>query len=194
MRLLSLAVVALVALAQSTQPSYPSAGASVERGATVYAQSCASCHGAGGTGTATAATDFSEAAWSGSLAPAQVVELALGQSGGHPAALDDVGSAWDATAFVWTLPLNAATVREGQAEVQQAAELLKKGGLGLLITKGGEIREIQDPNWVMQHTAADIVKLVTDLAADEYAALNAEHQQALVDYVYASHFTLPEGW
>ena len=187
-----LSVLSLV-LAQTSLP-FPSGGASVAQGASVYSQSCASCHGTDGEGTATASLNFAKPDWTTSYAPVDVASAALGQSAGHTAALTDTPSAWQATAYVWTLPLAAHTVQEGQAEVTQAADKLKKGGLALLITKGDEIKELEDADWVMQQTEADLVKVISDVAAAEYNALNAEHQQALIDYIYASHFELPPGW
>jgi len=90
--------------------------------------------------------------------------------------------------------MSSNIIKEGQTEVEKAADLMKKGGIAFLISKGGEIKELEDANWVMQHKEADIVKLITDLAADQYNALNKEHQRALIDYIYASHFKLPDGW
>ena len=181
-------------LAQTSLPQFPGSAVSVDAGKTVYAQNCSSCHGTDANGTTTAPLDFTKASWSSSYAPAEIVNVALGQSSNHPASLTNSMSAWQATAYLWTLPLTATTFQEGQGEVNQAADLLKKGGLALLITKGGEIEDLKNTNWVMQQTEAALVKTITDVAADEYNALNTEHQQALVDYIYASHFDLPTGW
>lgn len=90
--------------------------------------------------------------------------------------------------------MTAATFQQGKAEANQAADLLKKGGLASSIIKSNEIAKLQDANWVTQPTKSDLVKLITNVAVGEYSALNAEYQQALSDYTYASHFQLPTGW
>jgi len=183
-----------ISLGFAEPPKYPRKAANVITGQSLYPNYCADCHGDDAKGGSQSRLDFTNPDWSASYSPVEIVEIALGTSNGHQATLKDVGKSWDIMAYLWTLPLSSNIIKTGQSEVEKAAELMKKGGIAFLITKGGEIKELESVDWVMQHKKADIIKLIKDLASDQYNALNQEHQEALIDYIYASHFKLPKGW
>ncbi len=187
-------VISILGFGLAELPKFPSNDVSVTNGQQLYSNYCASCHGDNAKGGSQSKLNFTSPAWSKDYSPAEIVNIALGVNKNHPAALKDSQKAWDVTAYLWTLPLSSNVIKEGQSEVEKAASLMKKGGIAFLISKGGEIKELENVNWIMQHKESDIVKLIKDLAADQYNALNQEHQQALIDYIYASHFKLPSGW
>lgn len=175
-------------------PSFPSQGASVKTGQILYLEYCADCHGVKANGGSESKLDFTDSNWSHDYSPAKVVNIAIGNTNNHQIVLKDINKTWHIVAYLWTLPITPKLIEEGESEVNHAVSLMKKGGVAFLITKGGEIKELENVNWVMQHKGDDIVKLICDLAPDQYNALNKEHQQALIDYIYASHFELPSDW
>lgn len=182
------AVSAAVAWAGSSQsgtlevPREPS----IPAGRAVFEASCSSCHGAPGR--------FGAGGWRRGLSPADVTRIALGEERDHPAAITDLGDAWDATAYVWTLATNGPQIRHGETLAYQASDALRQDAVGVALFHWHQVERLKDRTWVLNHDAEAVDGLMTDLAGSRFTGLSEGERNALTEYIFASYFTWPPSW
>ena len=171
---------------QTSQPLAVPVRPSIPAGERVYAADCVRCHAQ--------RSRFADRAWRASLTPADVTRRVLGEAAGHPAALHDLAIAWDATAYVWTLPDDGARIRRGESLAFQAEKALRSDALSVVLLHWNQLQDVKDASWVLNHTPSDVDALMRQLAGSRYTALPAADRRDLVDYVFASFFTWPASW
>ncbi len=159
---------------------------SITAGRDVFERACAACHGAPGR--------FGARGWRRDVAPADVTRMALGRAGDHPEALTDLGDAWDATAYVWTLSMSGPEVRRGEELAFQASKAMKSDGLNVALFHWKQVEQLKDRAWVLNHDEGAVDGLMRALGGARYTDLAAPDRAALVDYIYASYFAWPPSW
>jgi len=158
----------------------------VTAGERLYRDACTGCHGDPAA--------FGDRSWREGRSPADVTRMLQGGAGGHPAVLPDLGRAWDATAYVWTLPDDGATIRRGERLALDAEMVLRAEVLSVALLHWNDLQDLKRASWVLNHTAGDVDASMRRIAGDRYTGLAPDDRRALVDYVFASFFTWPSGW
>ncbi len=166
-------------LAVPAKPSIPA-------GAQLYTARCARCH--------SDPNRFAERSWRASQTPAEVARMLLGRAAAHPAALHDLATAWDVTAYVWTLPDDGDRIRRGESLALQAEKALRSDALSVLLLHWQELQDLKSASWVLNHTAGDVDTLMRGLAGSRYTGLPVTDRHDLVDYVFASFYRWPPSW
>ncbi len=159
---------------------------SITAGERLYPDACAGCHGDPAT--------FGDRAWRAGRSPADVTRMLQGGAEGHPAVVADLGSAWDATAYTWTLPDDGATIRRGERLALDAEKALRGDVLSVALLHWNDLQDLKSASWVLNHTADDVDSAMRRLAGARYSGLEPADRRALIDYVFASFFTWPRGW
>lgn len=159
---------------------------SIPAGESLYGSECAGCHADRGT--------FAGRSWRASLTPAEVARMLLGKAQGHPAAVAELGRAWDAAAFVWTLPDDGTGIRRGESLAFEASDALRSDVLSVALLHWNDLQNLKSASWVLNHTADDVDTLMRRLAGARYTNLPARDRQDLIDYVFASFFAWPGSW
>ncbi|MEJ2289790.1 MAG: hypothetical protein P8Y02_14345 [Deinococcales bacterium] len=159
---------------------------SIPAGDRLFGEDCAHCH--------SDRSRFSERSWRTSRTPAEVTRMLLGEAAGHPAAVPDLASAWDATAYVWTLPDDGARIRRGESLALQAEKALRSDALSVLLLHWNDLQDLKSAAWVLNHTPGEVDALMRQLAGSRYTELSAADRRDLIDYVFASFFTWPVRW
>jgi hypothetical protein len=160
----------------------PSSKPDIVQGEAIYEASCSQCHNS---------TAFSERAWKSSLTPVLLVsELA---SSSHTETLE-FNDLWHVTSYIWTQTSAGALIKHGETLALEAERRMKKDALWLLLTKGQDIMNLQNRDWVLTHTENEIDEVIAGLAGETYTALSDTDKKSLIDYIYASYFTWPEAW
>jgi hypothetical protein len=160
----------------------PTSKPDILQGQAVYEASCSQCH---------RSAAFAERAWKSSLTPvALVADLA---SSSHTTILE-FDNLWHVTSYIWTQSSGGAGIKYGESLAFEAERRMRKDALWLLLTKGRNIMNLQNRDWVLSHTVAEIDSVITGLAGDTYTTLPETDKEALIDYIYASYFTWPEVW
>lgn len=159
---------------------------SIPAGQALYASACVRCHGP--------EQRFAGRAWRKGMAPARVARTVLGIRAGHPEAVGSLTAAWEVTGYVWTLPFSGSEVRRGESLALEADRALRADALRLVLFHWNELQELRSGPWVLNHTEADVDRLMYDLAGARYASLSAADRQALIDYTVASFFEWPPRW
>jgi mono/diheme cytochrome c family protein len=172
-------VPAPVPITGSRKPSIPA-------GEKLYVEACASCHAD--------RARFAEATWRSTLSPGLVTSLLLGRTAGHPAALSDPARAWDAAAYVWTLPDSGQSIRRGESLAFDAEKMLRADALSVALLHWGDLQNLKSASWVLAHDVADVDALMYRLAGARYGNLTADDRRALIDYTFASFFSWPADW
>jgi mono/diheme cytochrome c family protein len=167
------------ALAVPRKPSIPA-------GERLYGEACAACH--------RDRAPFADREWRTGRSPAEVTRMLQGRAEGHPAALPDLARAWDATAYVWTLPDDGASIRRGESLALEAEKALRADVLRVALLHWNDLQDLKSASWVLNHTADDVDTLMRRLAGARYTGLQAADRRALIDYVFASFFTWPSHW
>ncbi len=183
------AAVAAAPEAGSVRATAPLAGSrkpSIPAGERIYAEACASCHAD--------RARFAEPTWRSTMSPGLVTSLLLGRTAGHPAALSDPARAWDAAAYVWTLPDDGERIRRGESMAFDAEKMLRADALSIALLHWGDLQDLKSASWVLAHNVADIDALMYRLAGARYGNLAADDRRALIDYTFASFFTWPADW
>jgi hypothetical protein len=160
----------------------PASKPDIVQGQAIYNASCSQCH---------TTTAFAERSWKSSLTPAS---LAFGLHNSSHGENLEPADLWHVTAYVWTQSATGSHIKHGEALAFEAEKRMKSDALWLFLTKGNDMMNLQNRDWVLSHTEADIDSVITGLAGDDYVALPATDKAALIDYIYASYFTWPESW
>jgi len=155
-------------------------------GERLYGEACTACH--------SDRSAFADRSWRKGKTPAGVTRMLQGAAGGHPAALPDLAGAWDATAYVWTLPDDGPTIRKGERLALDAEKALRADVLSVALLHWNDLQDLKSATWVLNHTADDVDTSMRRLAGARYTGLQQGDRQALVDYVFASFFTWPPDW
>jgi mono/diheme cytochrome c family protein len=158
----------------------------IPAGERLYSEACAGCH--------SDRAIFASRSWRSGRTPAEVTRMLQGAAEGHPAALPDLAQAWDATAYVWTLPDDGPTIRRGEQLALEAERVLRAEVLTVALLHWNDLQDLKNAAWVLNHTEDDVDTLMRRLAGGRYADLQAEDRRALIDYVFASFFTWPSSW
>ncbi len=159
---------------------------SIAAGERLYPETCAACH--------RDRTVFADRSWRVGKTPAEVTRMLQGAARGHPAALPDLARAWDATAYVWTLPDDGASIRRGESLALEADKALRADVLSVALLHWNDLQDLKSASWVLNHTADEVETLMRRLAGSRYTDLQPEDRRALIDYVFASFFTWPSNW
>jgi hypothetical protein len=152
------------------------------QGQAVYEASCSQCHNN---------TAFAEREWKASLTPIALVSDLAGSSHAKPL---EFAEAWHVTSYLWTQTSGGAGIKYGESLAFEAERRMRKDALWLLLTKGGDLMNLQNRDWVLSHTELEIEAVLTNLVGDTYTRLPETDKAALIDYIYASYFTWPEEW
>ncbi len=158
----------------------------ITAGERLYPEACAACHRDPAV--------FADRSWRAGRTPAGVTRMLQGKAGGHPAALPDLARAWDATAYVWTLPDDGAGIRRGESLALDAEKALRADVLSVALLHWNDLQDLKSASWVLNHTADDVDTLMRRLAGARYTELQEGDRRALIDYVFASFFTWPSNW
>lgn len=158
----------------------------IAAGEAVYAAACASCH--------PARTRFTVPSWREAYTPAQIAGATLGRAFGHPAAEKDLTKAWDVTAYVWTLPDAAASVKNGESLALEAERRLQAHAVSVALLHWKDVQDLKSASWVLTHTPAQVSETMTKVAGSSFTELPPSDRQDLVAYTFASYFTWPPSW
>lgn len=158
----------------------------IAAGESLYPKACAQCH-------ANRAT-FADRSWRSGRTPAEVTRMLQRGAEGHPIVVPDLARAWDATAYVWTLPDDGASIRRGEGLALEAEKALRADVLSVALLHWNDVQDLKSASWVLNHTADDVDTLMLRLAGGRYRGLGAGDRRALIDYVFASFFTWPSNW
>lgn len=158
----------------------------IAAGETIYAAACASCH--------PARTRFTVPSWRAGYTPAQIAGATLGRDLGHPAAERDLANAWDVTAYVWTLPDSASSVKNGEALAIEAERRLQAHAVSVALLHWQDVQDLKSAGWVLTHTPDQVAQVMRVLAGSTFTDLPPSDQRDLVEYTYASYFTWPPSW
>lgn len=155
-------------------------------GEAVYASACASCH--------PARARFSEPSWRLDYAPAQIAGVSMGRLLRHPAAEPDLARAWDVTAYVWTLPDNAASIKNGERLALEAEQRLQAHAVSVALLHWNDVENLRSSSWVLTHTPDDVKQVMSGLAGSAYTGLSPADKRDLIEYTFASYFVWPPNW
>lgn len=172
----------ITVFANNFEQLFPTSKPDIVQGQAIYNASCSQCH---------ATTTFAERSWKASMTPASLAFKLANSSHGEKLGLEDL---WHVTAYVWTQSSTGSHIKHGEALAFEAEDRMKKDALWLLLTKGNDIMNLQNRDWVLSRTEVEIDRIISGLAGDDYLALPQTDKDALIDYIYASYFTWPGSW
>lgn len=112
--------------------SFPVSAPVAADGATVYAEKCASCHGADGSGQVPNSRDFTDQDYMRGAAPVTFFRAVTGGQGEMPGFKTELTDAerWSAVYYLWQFAVPAAEITRGQAVYAEAGCVACHGDQG----------------------------------------------------------------